>query len=423
MKIYLSLLSGLIDGQASTLASEIFTTLSPLQIHHLLARKVFEVMAELHRQGLDITQDDILTMGSGLFADHEITWIKDLCCPLTSPPVTLDSLGKIFLEVKRHDAARKLAALITPFDGTVSVKAEELAKLAREISNIGATLESKKLEVVSMSKSAAMLLAGDPLLPYEKARNLVYFGLPTIDTTMKCGPGSLGVIAAITGAGKTTLAVQMAVRTALHLKNKTLIVSLEMSHEEMHAKAIGHMLSEQAWDLIANKKPRMFAPEELEALAMIHTICPGSGQDWGQLEARIRELHAEHGFSAIVVDYFTLLEPPETKRGENTAQLYGQISKAAKRLAQDLGVTVVLVAQFNRSAEEYEEPRLKDLRETGQLENDASWALLMWNTKETYAGVTNPVMKLRIAKNRFAGNTVLHLEADRKTGNFYELSV
>lgn len=422
MGIYNSLLTGIIDYQATPLVKDIFETLRPEQIHNIMARKVFEVMAELRRRGLGITEHEILFAGAGLFAPHEVEWVKELCCPLAAPPLGATDLSRIFVEVKRQDAAKQMQDLIAPFEGAVSVKAEELAKLARGLSSISATMETKKLEVRNMLGSAEILALGDPLVPYDRSRNLVCFGLPTLDARLKCGPGSLGVIAAITGAGKTTMAIQMAVKTAM-MGNKTLMVSLEMTHEEMHAKAIGHMLGDQAWNLIANRMPRLFAEEQKRALALIQTMCPGSCQDWGQLEARIRELHAEEGYSAVVIDYFTLLEPAATKRGENMAQLYGQISKAAKRMAQDLGIVVVMVAQFNRSAEEYEEPKLKDLRETGQLENDATWALLMWNTKETFKGITNPIMMLRNAKNRFDGNTVMHLEVDRKTGNFYEISV
>jgi replicative DNA helicase len=75
------------------------------------------------------------------------------------------------------------------------------------------------------------------------------------------------------------------------------------------------------------------------------------------------------------------------------------MSKAAKRLAQELECSVILVSQFNREAEAGVEPKIDMLRDTGQLENDCDWAILMWEIKGD-APQDNRKVGMRVAKNR-----------------------
>ena len=414
MNIYNSFITGLISQQATKQAQEAILEVKPEWITFEPARIAYEGIVALSRQGRMFDPHSI--MAAVAMRDGEIEWLEGILSKGTGDQMNVELLAQTIKKMAVTRQAHNLLATISEKD---IVESADFVNIIRELSLLTSTLETKRLVSVDASSVADKLESGEPLLPREMTVNQINFGLPGLDHVMRCGAGSLGIIAAITSAGKTTMAVQMAVKTAQR-GGRVKIVSLEMDHEEMQAKIYGHLLRVDSFSILTNGRRLKLDPEQREAMGRISTICPGSGQNWGQLEARLRDLHSREGFNCVVVDYFTLLEPPDLKRGANTAQMYGEISKSAKRLAQDLGICVVLVSQFNRNPEECEEPRLKDLRETGQLENDSSWAILMWNTKESANG--NPVVKLRVGKNRGGDRWGLHsLEADRKTGNFYEL--
>ena len=83
----------------------------------------------------------------------------------------------------------------------------------------------------------------------------------------------------------------------------------------------------------------------------------------------IRKYHKLHGVRIVGIDYAQLL----TDRSKDQVAELGKISRELKLLALDLGITVILLSQLNRKAEEREDrrPILSDLRASGNLEEDA----------------------------------------------------
>ena len=411
------LILGIMEQQGKKGAVDALNSVSPEWFTLPPAKLVFEAQRALLARGRTINRTSILSIAT--FRPDDIEWL-DSILEKQRDYGTMD-LTKLASYIQRKHAKKQWDTVVARYREQDEIDSTEIEAATRELALLGIPLDGNRFEMQSTSSALETLKQGLPLLPPDKTRNLVTFGLAGLDNTLRCGPGSLGVISAITGAGKTTISIQMAAKTAAK-GDRVLLVSMEMSHEEMKAKIIGHILKVDSFKILANTVKREFTKEQEEAVDRVKTICPSSGANWVKMEAHIRALHAENDFKCVVFDYFTLLEPPDFTKGANTAQRYGEISKSAKRLAQDLEISVILIAQFNRQATECEEPRLKDLRETGQLENDTNWALLMWNTKEQVNG--NPVVKARIAKQRGGlggfDSHPFHLETDRVTGNFYE---
>ena len=89
------------------------------------------------------------------------------------------------------------------------------------------------------------------------------------------------------------------------------------------------------------------------------------------LEARARWVAARSPLGLIVVDYLQLMKADGRHRSRE--QAVAEISRALKRLAKSMGVCVIAVSQLNRKCEERADhkPVISDLRESGQLEQDA----------------------------------------------------
>ena len=271
----------------------------------------------------------------------------------------------------------------------------------KKISELSAQVNEDRFKVMTVKDSAVLSVSG-PLLPLDRTINVLHFGIPIIDNTIKATKRTLGVIAAVTSAGKSTLAIQMATESATHGKT-SLIVSLEMDHEEVHAKAMSHRTGIGAWNYLVGTHNNIPTKDDLEIYSLIHTISCGSGTSWLPIESVIRSMHKANPIDIVFIDYFTLLEPPEHNRSANLAQRFGELSKAMRRLSQELCICVVLVCQFSRKAEEGSEPQLDYLRESGQIENDCTWALFLWNEDKNNALSRTPSIrrvKFKIPKNR-----------------------
>lgn len=240
---------------------------------------------------------------------------------------------------------------------------------------------------------------GEALLPPELAANCPVFGIPFLDTEVNATSKRLGVIAAKTSAGKSSIAYQICVESA-QADRHVLLVSLESDAEEVSSALAANLSHFSRTAIMRYGTPGFVAKGSAKVKANVHGLYPQSGASWAAIERGIRALHRTRPIDVVIVDYFTLLDPPDYK-GRNLSSLYGEISKAAKRLAQQLQCSVILLSQFNRGVEDGQEPYLENLRETGQLEQDADWVILLWADPNDEPDGTR-IVQAKGAKNRGA---------------------
>jgi replicative DNA helicase len=109
----------------------------------------------------------------------------------------------------------------------------------------------------------------------------------------------------------------------------------------------------------------------------------------------------------IVVDYLQLMSSPTAA---NRTLEIGHITVALKRMAREAHVPVLALSQLSRTTENRPQrrPLLTDLRESGNIEQDADKVLLLY--REDYYAPTKPPTgraELNVAKNRH-GPTLTH---------------
>lgn len=227
---------------------------------------------------------------------------------------------------------------------------------------------------------------------------VITFGLDRFDEVLERAPGQVLVVAARPGVGKTALMIQ-GFGKSLQGGQKGLFVSLELDEAELEARVASWITEtpakafRQGWYTDHDIRKGQL---HQAALARASYVCVPSLTPWSIIEAEIRAAVLQEGVSSVWLDYFTVIQKPNGQKGQTDAALWGQLSTQIRSLAQQLGVVIVLASQMNRGSTEYEEPGLSDLRETGQLEQDAHAVLFLWKGKE--GGSEYPLAKL--AKNR-----------------------
>lgn len=83
--------------------------------------------------------------------------------------------------------------------------------------------------------------------------------------------------------------------------------------------------------------------------------------------------------SVVVVDYLQIIKPAGRYHGNKVAEI-SDISSALVTLAKDLDVAVIAVSQLSRKVEERNDKRpiMSDLRESGQIEQDANSIIFLY---------------------------------------------
>lgn len=105
-----------------------------------------------------------------------------------------------------------------------------------------------------------------------------------------------------------------------------------------------------------------------------------------EIRATSRRLAAQwkragHPLRLVVIDYAQIVTPDiEGRRGDSREREVASIGRAAKSLAGELGVAVILLAQLNKDAlKANRRPRARDMRESGALEQDSNAVVIIYN--------------------------------------------
>jgi replicative DNA helicase len=205
----------------------------------------------------------------------------------------------------------------------------------------------------------------------------------TFDLTV---PGNHNFVADDIVVHNSTLATNIAENAAIDHGVPVALFSLEMSETELAHRFIASQARVSSDELRKGRVRGDRWPKVLNAVEKLASapIFLDDSSDIGVLEirAKARRLHARQGLGLIVVDYLQLVRPDT--RADSRVEQVGQISRGLKILARELNIPVIAVSQLSRAVESRNPPipMLSDLRESGQLEQDAD--VVMFVYREDY---------------------------------------
>lgn len=334
-----------------------------------------------------------------------VEWIQALDLE-TGARANLDKLAR---ELHRLRAAQQAEGLLANIRVDPDTLDADLTETLSKLSEVLSKLSDERFRVGSLGHYLRKYVKGEAIIPPTHAVSIVRFGVQALDDLQEgivASRGTLGIVAAPPTWGKSVVVSSIVANTS-GAGFRVLAVSLEQSRDQVGMRAVASVTGDLKGHVANGGQPRQVADEAIWASDLVGIMAPGSGTPWFRIEAAARRAHRTTGLDVLIVDYFTLLEPPQLGRQFSSASMYGWISKAGKRLAQELGIAVVLIAQFNRGLGAYdEEPDFKDLKETSQLEQDGDWILFLWPPKKNLmlkpmGHEDNRVSCYRTAKNRW----------------------
>ncbi len=226
--------------------------------------------------------------------------------------------------------------------------------------------------------------------------------------------GNTIVVAGTPGGGKTTFCLNLMTHAAFNANKKVLFYSLEMPRHEiaMKVSSLRTRLPISAFQnatVITNDTDFgvLGATFEGKDTSNFH-IDDDASITAESIENRTKQ-HAMRmgGIDLICIDYLTLMDAQgesETVRATNAA-------KACKRLAKKFNCPVIIISQFVKNV--VGRPTKADLRQTGQLGQDASLiALLYRDPAQLDDNGKPPLIELIIDKNRMGETGTIMFEAE-----------
>lgn len=203
-------------------------------------------------------------------------------------------------------------------------------------------------------------------------------GISVLDKNLHLSPGNLFIIGGRPSAGKTALSLQIACEQARR-GLRVCYFSLETDPDTLTARIIANRLAVPLADVKAKTVPQ----SDLDSLADLHKlplfIRSASGKGVGWIKAQAQRMKAQ----VIFIDYLQLLT---TSKAKDRYQQITSISIALHELAQTTGILVIALAQLNRNAA-HTSPSTADLKESGQLEQDADAILLLSGDEAKYQAI------------------------------------
>ena len=245
----------------------------------------------------------------------------------------------------------------------------------------------------------------------DDAAQRMYIGFPKLDDILGgLEGGDMIVIGARPGVGKSAFVTQ--VTTSLARSGKRVgFYNLEMQEKQIYERFV---VAESGIGLTRLRRAVRFLGDEEERFRRANEVLEKEDRivitTGSKAMSEIRSESRHMGYDVIVIDYLQLLKADKTYRGNRYAEV-GAISKAIKALAMELNIPVIALSQLNRVSEarDTKEPTMSELREAGDIEQDASVILLMWNLSKDSSRKGIKVEKQRQGRT---GKIVLRFNGD-----------
>lgn len=261
--------------------------------------------------------------------------------------------------------------------------------------------EIRAAKVVSLKATFPKDFASEYLEALEAAKDKKEMelptGFPTLDKwTHGLHRGEVVIVGARPGIGKSTLMLNVAAKL-LKEKRKILFFSTEMSVTEQWSRLIPILTGIQAF---------RFRTADFK------------GDDWQKITSKVDWLHTENAFivcdlpsptieqvselvhkckpDVVILDYLQRFTMPSADRVDLAI---GEFLKTVKTLSRSENCSMLVASQLNRGVEnrQLKIPTLADLRESGNIEQEADVVLLMAVENDL---APNKQLGLGIAKNR-----------------------
>jgi replicative DNA helicase len=371
----------------------VFDTISTADLTSHQFRRCFEMLQNMHESGEPI---DLASFVDKFRSQHKDLSVSELVESLESPIHNAHETA--IKSVQIASERRKVylfgrSVMEYSEDVPLSELHEQVVAEAVSLSNLAASMKKED------NKLSSMLDTFHSDMDARESEDLFKTGIRSIDEIiMGIRRKQYIVLCGRPSQGKTSLAFNILLYLSLK-KIAVSIISLETDRLTIESWLLSILSSVPLKDI----KKRQLATEDVERIDHAITrlksadiyVSDSYDMNITAMRNEIRRMKLDFPELAVVmIDHFQLMHGDG---GKNRNNELGEISRMIKQICKEFNICVLLISQFNRAIE-YEGrtiPQLSDIRETGDVEQDADIIIAFH-----YKDLSENVRMIRILKNK-----------------------
>lgn len=387
------------------LAQEALKEIEPEDFSSPMLAAIWQAAKHLEGNGQMITQRGLrsgvlLALPEGRDGRRDTTVLDRRLGRIASAVVPVDLAPEAFRVVREMGQMRRMYESA----GRMQQRILEAAGPSEAMVAITEEVDSLDKTVVTSTGPRLAHLAGAQFVDDMRGQvDKVVIPTPWMDLNGMFGGGLEGgrlyVLGGRPGDGKSLAGMAIAGAAAAE-HNPTLAFSAEMDHMEV----VGRWIAREAGIDLGEIQRRDLSDwswqqyEEFKARAadIPLWIDDRAGIGVPYIKTVARQMVRKHNINLVVVDYLQLLSSENTKAPRHVQ--VGEMSRALKHLARELCIPIVALAQLNRGAVD-KVPSMSDLRESGDIEQDADGIVLIERPRDEAGQHTSEVV-FHVVKNR-----------------------
>ncbi len=314
---------------------------------------IYNTMRKLFQDGSPV---DVISLANALGNEYREYLVQLM--EITPTTANVDSYIQLCREQAKVISVRNLAARLTSAQSS-----EEIRKLLDEAN--GLMVDKPTLRITTMAEALKSFMER-----HTGQTNYMTWPIHELNDRLYAEAGDFILMGGFPSTGKSAWSLQCARHWARN--TKVGFFSLETSSEKLFDRMMSSITELTMDDIKRNSIPQT----QWDKICAMTTEIVGHNLELipaaGMTPADIRSTTMMHGYKVIIIDYVQLLQ----STGANRTEQVTNISLALHRMAQDMQVTIVALSQLKRKGDD-STPESSDLRESGQLEQDADIIMML----------------------------------------------
>lgn len=424
----LELLFGVILTSNKSQSAKLLRTVKQEWLSSDDQKNAYELMYELLDKGTEI---NILTVGVLAMKKENGKKLTIYLSKVSSLPIGIDyhNVGHIIEMIRYNhvskgakDTLLEIHQIVSQedidFDKYITALNEAIVHFNKEIHVEDHSLQEVLQQVIERHDLAKRGELGGVLLGYSNlAKDIIL------------EPVDMMVVGARPAMGKTSFGVATLCRLVFQEKRKVAYFNLEMSNAQLMRRILANITGIDSNKIKygqcdESEMNMLYQAMQLPEMNNI-TMYEGS-QTVQQIKMKLTELKHSDKVDIFIVDYLQKITPT---KGKSRYEQVTEGSNGIKYISQNMKIPSIALAQLGRDAgKSGNRPILPDLRESGEIEQDAS--IVAFLHRPEYYGVdvddngnsTENMAEFIVAKNREGDTPIVNFKVDLKTSNWKEFN-
>lgn len=342
----------------------------------------------------------------------------------------LINIDPLFNEVYYHYSLREIHLMIQNINSELSVNDPSSNRILKEIERGHSVLTEKNVSEIDDND-----IGIDNILEkHHNAKNGIPIGLDlgytSLSKFIQLENDDVMIVGGRPAMGKTAWAISLIKNLCIDQDKKIIFFSLEMSKDRIIRRLVSLILN-----IDSNKiKTGNCTDKEVQNIVNLKKcrfwknlfIIDGS-QNIRNIQSYLTRLCSLHQIDCVIIDYLQKIIPQNTKsRYEEVTR----ISNDVKRIVMSNRIPIIALAQLNRDvARTGKRPTLPDLKESGEIEQDAS--IVCFLHRPEYYGITSDengndltnIGEFIIAKNRDGEIGIIQMDVDLSISKWSDIDI